>query len=126
MKQKLLITGMLVFAVLWSTHASAQPCRRMTGVLNNAQSGWGCPPWQNLAPEQQTAINSLRNDFIKKTDSIQNQIHKKRLEMDLLLLESQPDTDNLLKMQKEISALNARLDKEQLDLIILAPVIQLL
>jgi Spy/CpxP family protein refolding chaperone len=114
MKQKLLIIGMIVFAVFCSTHATAQPCRRMVNDTNANQANWSCPLWQNLAPEQQTAINSLRTDFIEKTSTFQNQIHKKRLEMDILLLEAEPDTDKLIKLQKEISELNARLDQGQL------------
>jgi Spy/CpxP family protein refolding chaperone len=114
MKQKLLVIGILVFAVLCATQAGAQPCRRMAGAMNAAQEDWGCPIWQSLAPEQQTAINSLRDDFIKKTSAIQNKVHKKRLEMDILLLEAEPDAKQLMGLQKEISALEATLDEELL------------
>jgi Spy/CpxP family protein refolding chaperone len=114
MKQKMLLAGMLIFVVLCSTHASAQPCRRMAGAANANQPGWNCPSWLNLAPEQQTAINSLRDGFMKETATIQNQIHKKHLEMNILLFEAEPDTNILIKLQKEISGLKASLDEKKL------------
>jgi Spy/CpxP family protein refolding chaperone len=86
----------------------------MADAANANQTGWNCPAWLNLAPEQQTAINSLRNDFMKETSTIQNQIHKKRLEMDILLLEAEPDAEKLMRLQKELSKLNATLDETQL------------
>ena len=114
MKTKSVCAGMIVFLMCCSTLASAQPCRRMAGAMSASQESWGCPLWQNLAPEQQTAINSLRDDFIKKTSAIQNKVHKKRLEMDILLLEAEPDTKKLMGLQKEVSALESTLDEELL------------
>ncbi len=120
MKQKLMLAGIVVCLAFLANQVSAQPpCRMMAGAQNNPP-GWGCPVWQNLTPEQQGAINSLHAEFNKKTSATQNQIHKKRLEMDKLLLDADPDADTLIKLQKEISGLTARMDEEELSYLLKA------
>ena len=114
MKQKLLVIGILVFAVLCSSYAGAQPCRRLAGAMNAPLEDWGCPIWQSLDSEQQAVISKLRDNFISETSAAKNQIHKKRLEMDILLLEAEPDAKKLMGLQKQISVLQASLDEELL------------
>ncbi len=72
------------------------------------------PPLDNLAQDQKKSYNSLYRSFLKETASLNAEIDQKQLEMRALLMETEPDSKKISKLQSEISELQSEYDKKTL------------
>lgn len=59
----------------------------------------------NLTAEQTAKINALRESFLKDTKPLKDKLFSKRGDLRLLWLQTNPDQDKILAVQKEIRAL---------------------
>ncbi len=123
MKNRNLITPMLVLALLLVSSASFAQNRRNNNQDNqpgNAQSfseegtrqGY-CSNIPNLTDEQQTAIDKLRPDHLKKTNMLRAQIQEKRAQLNTLRLAEKPDMGKIDGTIDEMADLRADLMKER-------------
>ncbi len=77
--------------------------------------GFGpCPAvWNQLSKDQQTQINTMRIEFMKKANAIKNQIGQKRIELAELANTPKPDEAAIQKKREEIWALKDAMVKER-------------
>jgi zinc resistance-associated protein len=59
----------------------------------------------NLTAEQTAKINALRDAYLKDTKPLQDKLFSKRGDLKLLWLQTNPDQNKILAVQKEIRAL---------------------
>lgn len=112
MKKNLIITALVLITLAWSFDALAQGGK---GCRNRGMGWcWNAPAGVNLTQEQIKNLDALRSSYGKETAALFKQLDKKELEMSMVLLESAPDADKATNLQKEISALQAKLADHQL------------
>lgn len=63
----------------------------------------------NLTAEQTAKINALRDAYLKDTKPVQDKLFSKRGDLRLLWLQTNPDQDKILAVQKEIRGLRDQL-----------------
>jgi len=63
----------------------------------------------NLTAEQTAKINALREAYLKDTKPLQDKLFSKRGDLRLLWLQTNPDQDKILAVQKEIRGLRDQL-----------------
>jgi len=85
---------------------------------------WGSDPessWQyergyrNLTEEQRTQLEQLDRKFYDETANLRNEIWTKSAELNTLLDSSNPDSEKVRALQKELSNLQAKLDEKRLN-----------
>ena len=69
----------------------------------------------NLTPEQKTRLKELRDNFLKDTVFLRNNIKVKRLELRALWTVPQPEKDKILAKQKELMDLVSQLQTKAVD-----------
>jgi Spy/CpxP family protein refolding chaperone len=80
--------------------------------FQKGQGSYGCPYGYdrlNLAPEQKTKLNELKDKYWKETAPLRNEMHTKRLELQTLWTAPNPDKDKINAKQKELNDLSAKL-----------------
>ncbi len=96
MKRFQLLITILFSIFIFSSLVYAQPCKQK-GITNTVSEIGLCMPWLNLTIDQQTQITALHNSFNKETVPLQKELSKKRLKMNILLL------DEKLTIQKHLN-----------------------
>lgn len=79
--------------------------------------GYGDGMWQQnaspLTTEQQTAMQTIHNDYYNQTNALRQQLMSKRDEYNTLLSTSAPDSAKINAVAKEMSSLRQSLDALQ-------------
>jgi len=65
----------------------------------------------NLTDEQKAAIDAARDKFRDDTESLRTQIRDQRIALRDAINAETPDRDNVMKLQKELSALEGEFDQ---------------
>jgi Spy/CpxP family protein refolding chaperone len=123
MKNQNLITPMLVVALLIISSISYGQNRRFNNRDNEpsnvntyaeegASQGY-CSNIPNLTDEQQSALNKLRTNHLKKANLMRAQIQEKRAQLNTLRLSEKPDMDKINRTIDEVAELRADLMKER-------------
>jgi len=74
--------------------------------------GYGRGDYGNLTTEQKSNLDTLDRKFYEETRDLRDQVWTKSRELDSVLNSSDPDLDKARTLQKEISALRAKLDEK--------------
>ena len=115
MKKPIIVTALLVLTLVWVLSAEAQGWGRGGGG-RGAGPGWQDDTYGlNLAQDQSTKLNSLRQSFWKDTVAFNTRIDQKQLELNSLLLEPNPDSQKVTKLHKEISGLQSQFDEKRIN-----------
>ena len=69
----------------------------------------------NLNDDEINALDKARRKFFQATENLRGDIYSKQLELRSELAKNDPDTKKAMKLQKEISGLEARLDQERIE-----------
>ena len=99
--------GFMVMAALVASALWAGPGGMGKGF------GPGAAVWNELSKDQQTQINTLRIEFMKKANAIKSQIGQKRIELAELANTPKPDEAAIQKKREEIWALRDAMVKER-------------
>jgi Spy/CpxP family protein refolding chaperone len=114
MKKPIIVSALLVLTLVWVLSAEAQGWGRGGG--RGAGPGWQDDTYGlNLTQDQSTKINRLRQSFWKDTADFNTRIDQKQLELNSLLLEPNPDSQKVTKLQKEISGLQSQFDEKRIN-----------
>lgn len=70
--------------------------------------------YSGLTDEQLQRIDKARSDFLIATRDLQGDLYQKRLELRSELAKEEPDIDKIMKIQKELSKIEANLDIKRL------------
>lgn len=91
------------------------------GFKDRGRSAWGTPGGSpncfagvDLTPEQRVKLNNMRAGIFKDSVSIRSDIYAKRLELNSLLLDQEPDVEKAKKVQGELSSLKGKLAQKRL------------
>ena len=107
----LLIVPVAVWAFGWGNGSN-----HMTGYWNQGPGYYG--QYNNnttLNSKQQKQLDDLNQKFFNETRSLRDKLWSKSAELNPLLSETNPDTDKVARLQKEISDLRARLDEKSIN-----------
>ncbi len=72
------------------------------------------PRQADLSVEQKERIGKIDEEFFKKTQSIRDELRRARLEMDIAMNSEKPDETRVWEIQKKISDLQDRFDRERI------------
>jgi Spy/CpxP family protein refolding chaperone len=98
----LLISVSILATGLWLGKGAAQKTRSARGYLDMI----------SLSAEQMRKVEKIRDDFLPKVDEIRGELRKKRLRLNDLIFEPKPDMKAIDLTGREISDLQARLERE--------------
>ena len=73
--------------------------------------GWGSGYKSDLTDEQKAAINTARDKFRNDTESLRTQIRDKRIALHDAMDADTPDSEQVMALQKELSALESEFDQ---------------
>ncbi len=68
-----------------------------------------------LTEEQKRQVEDIRRDFLPKVEGIRQALRQKRLQLNDLLFTEKPDMKSISEKSNEISALQAKLEREVID-----------
>ncbi len=68
-----------------------------------------------LTKEQKQQVEEIRKDFLPKVEGIRQALRQKRLQLNDLLFTEKPDMKSISEKSGEISALQAKLEREVID-----------
>jgi Spy/CpxP family protein refolding chaperone len=68
-----------------------------------------------LTNEQKRQVEDIRRDFLPKVEGIRQSLRQKRLQLNDLLFSEAPDMKTIAEKSNEISALQAKLEREVID-----------
>ncbi|MBW2409455.1 MAG: periplasmic heavy metal sensor [Deltaproteobacteria bacterium] len=68
----------------------------------------------NLSEEEIVALEKERMDFFKATEDLRGDIYSKQLELRGELVKGDADTQKAMKLQKEVSDLEAKMDQKRI------------
>ena len=68
-----------------------------------------------LTEEQKRQVEDIRRDFLPKVEGIRQSLRQKRLQLNDLLFSDAPDMKTITEKSNEISALQAKLEREVID-----------
>jgi Spy/CpxP family protein refolding chaperone len=115
MKNTLTITALIVL-LLTSAVAEAQCWKSGTGGGRGMGPGWRSDfSGLNLTEDQQKKLDSLYQAYGKEVAKLHNKLGQKQLEMNSLLLESNPDQSRVANLQKELSGLQSNLNDKHIN-----------
>jgi zinc resistance-associated protein len=83
------------------------------GMMSDGD-GWGRGYAQQLSKEDAQKLEAARSQFFNDTRTLREQIAEKRLTMQAELVNQNPDSARLTKMQQELSQLEAQFDQKAL------------
>lgn len=109
----------LISSFLLATNARAGCCGAFGGMGGCGGCGWGpnsfpSPLVENLTPEQSDKLATLQKNHIQETATLRTDLALKRIERDQLLAQPQPNRDEILAKQREITDLQAQLQQKAL------------
>ena len=113
MKKSMLIHAIIVLMLLWAFNAEAQGWAGRGRSAGQCQ--WGIPYGINLTDDQVKKLNNPRLAFLKDTAEINVKADQKQLELNSLLLETNPDTQKIAALQKEISGLQVLFNEKSIN-----------
>lgn len=123
MKNRNLITPMLVIALLIMNSISFAQNRQFTHQDNEPRNGKSlseegtfqgyCSNIPNLTDDQKADLDKLRPEHLKKANMLRAQIQEKRAQLNTLRLADKPDMDKINGTIDEMAALRANLMKER-------------
>jgi len=113
MKRSMVIPIIIVVTLLWSFNAEAQ-CWGGRG-RGAGQGQWDNPSGINLTDDQAKKITSLHQAFLKDTSELNTKTDQKQLELNNLLLETNPDPQKIATLQKEISGLQSQFNEKRIN-----------
>jgi len=115
MKKSIIISVLFIATLMWAFSAEAQGWGRGGGG-RGAGPGWQDDTFGlNLTQEQTTKLNTMRQAFWKDTSSLNVKFDQKQLELNSLLLEPNPDSGKVVKLQKEISELQTQFNDKRIN-----------
>jgi Spy/CpxP family protein refolding chaperone len=115
MKKSTIISVLFIATLMWAFSAEAQGWGRGGGG-RGAGPGWQDDTFGlNLTQEQTTKLNTMRQAFWKDTSSLNVKFDQKQLELNSLLLEPNPDSGKVVKLQKEISELQTQFSDKRIN-----------
>ena len=113
-----MLLGLFLISSLFCATDSPAGCCGGGGKMG----GCGCfgfgpnsfaPSWvENLTPEQSDKLSTLQKNHIKETASLRTGLAVKRIERNQLLAQPQPNRDEILSKQREITDLQAQLQQK--------------
>jgi Spy/CpxP family protein refolding chaperone len=113
MKRLIVSSVLVVITLMWTLSAEAQ---WWGGRGRGAGQGqWANPYGINLTDDQTKKLNSLHQSFLKDTGELNIKIDQKQLELNSLLLETNPDAQKAANLQKEISALQSQFNEKRIN-----------
>jgi Spy/CpxP family protein refolding chaperone len=113
MKRAIVIPVLIVLTLLWTYNAQAQGWGgRGRGA---GQGQWGNPYGINLTDDQAKKMNGLHQAFLKDTAELNTKIDQKQLELNSLLLETNPDSQKIAALQKEISGMQSQFNEKRIN-----------
>jgi len=68
-----------------------------------------------LTKEQKRQVEEIRRDFLPKVEGIRQALRQKRLQLNELLFAEDPDMKMIMEKSNDISALQAKLEREVID-----------
>ena len=114
-KSKLTLIGIAVISTFFLT-SSAMAWR---GGMGRGMGGGGLGPdgcmffsVPNLTEEQSAKLTDLQKSFIMDTSKLRSDLAVKRIELNQLLRQSQPKTEEVMAKQEELSDLQSQLQKK--------------
>jgi Spy/CpxP family protein refolding chaperone len=113
MKKSLFISMLFIATLMWAFSAQAQGWGRGGGGRGAGPGGQGDTFGINLTQDQSTKLNTLHQAFLKDTSNLNVKIEQKQLELNSLLLEPNPDSGKVTKLQKEISDVQLQLSEKR-------------
>lgn len=111
----------LISTFLLASNAMAWRCGAGRGM---GGGGWGCGMgpgicWSygipNLTAEQSTKLTDLQKKHIEETSKLRSELAVKRIELDQLLTKSQPNPEEVLAKQNELTQLQSQLQQKYLN-----------
>ncbi len=111
---KLLILSTLLFIFALGSYAYAGYGCPGRGA-GNGKAGHGCPvsgDQNSLSDEDYESLQTLKKNYFEDTKELRESISEKQEELNSEFEASAPDTDKITTVQKEISALRAKLDEK--------------
>ena len=108
MKLQYAVIALALTCLVCSFDAQAQPCR-----------GWG-PPYEGLSPAvrlspgQLQKLTGLRQSFLKETAALEAEMAGKKLQIDSLMIETDPDFATVSKLHRELSELQVQYNEKRL------------
>jgi Spy/CpxP family protein refolding chaperone len=108
MKSAKLISLLSVIMVVAFVATAGAQCWRGNGGF----AGKG-GPMAKLTPEQRQKVQSLRLEFLKKTEPIRSEMRKKRIEMMELQAQAKPDPKAVDRVRQEMWNLQDKMIKER-------------
>src|SRR4030042_3570020 len=116
--KKIIVAVFVIALLVTSGVAIAQDWGRGAGMgqgYGPGASGYGPGGWAaalNVSSEQTQKMQTLREAHFKETIPLRNEIMSKRIEMQTLWAQTNPDQEKILAKQKEINALMAQLQEK--------------
>jgi Spy/CpxP family protein refolding chaperone len=105
----LIATSGLALAQGWGRGAGMGPGPG-PGATGYGPGGWAAA--LNLTPEQIQKMQSLRETYFKETIPLRNEIMSKRIELQTLWVQDNPDQEKILAKQREINAVRTQLQEK--------------
>ena len=111
-----LVGVVLVSSVLFITSAMAWRCGTGRGM-----GKWGCATgsgfcWSYDVPDltagQSERLTALQKNFVEDTSKLRGELAMKRIELDQLLAQPQPDQTLIMATQKELTDLQSHLQQQ--------------
>jgi len=115
MRKSLIISMLFIATLMWAFSAQAQGWGRGGGGRGTGPGWQGETFGVNLTQEQTTKLNTLRQSFWKDTSNLNVKIDQRQLELNSLLLDPNPDSGKVVKLQKEISELQTQFDDKRIN-----------
>lgn len=91
------------------------------GGMKRGMRGWGCgfvpgtcwsPGIPNLTSEQSAKLNEIQKSFIKETSKLRSNLAVCRIELNQLLAQPSPNTEEAMAKQKELTNLQSQLQQK--------------
>ncbi|MBV8043114.1 periplasmic heavy metal sensor [Pluralibacter sp.] len=101
---------MFLAAAVFSTLALHAPSALAGWEHNDGRWQQG---YSQLTPEQQTASQTIYDQYYAQTSALRQQLASKRYEYNALLIASAPDSDKINAVAKEMASLNQSLDESR-------------
>ena len=116
--KKIIVTVFVIVLLATSGLALAQGWGRGAGMgpgYGPCATGYGPGGWAaalNLTPEQTQKMQALRETHFKETIPLRNEIMSKRIELQTLWVQDNPDQEKILAKQREINAVRTQLQEK--------------
>lgn len=93
------------------TASSSYAMRHGGGHGHMGNNPNGC--FNNLTPEEQTALKTEKTNFFKETRALRTDIFNKKMEMEQEFTNENPDSEKISSLRKEIFSLGKKLSEKR-------------